>query len=174
MKENLDKLGIDNYVPMTYETVETKGERHKQFVPAVHNLIFVHSSKETIKALKSNNTLLSSLRFIMKKSILDKDRKSEIITVPMNQMNNFIKATKGHEEDVTYLKNSNSLSTVGQKVRITNGVFFGVEGQIKRIHKNKRVLVCVEGISSVMLNFVPKKILEIISDGKDCNKPGVI
>lgn len=174
VKENLDKLGIDNYVPMTYETVETKGERHKQFVPAVHNLIFVHSSKETIKALKSNNTLLSSLRFIMKKSILDKDRKSEIITVPMNQMNNFIKATKGHEEDVTYLKNSNSLSTVGQKVRITNGVFFGVEGQIKRIHKNKRVLVCVEGISSVMLNFVPKKILEIISDGKDSNKPGVI
>ncbi|MBP7985422.1 MAG: UpxY family transcription antiterminator [Bacteroidaceae bacterium] len=174
VKESLDKLGIDNYVPMTYETVEAKGERHKQFVPAVHNLIFVHSSKDTIKALKSNNTLLSSLRFIMKKSILDKDSRAEIITVPMNQMSNFIKATKGHEEDVTYLKNTDRLSNIGQKVRITNGVFFGVEGQIKRIHKNKRVLVCVEGISSVMLNFVPKKILEIIPDGKDCNKPNVL
>jgi|WetSurMetagenome_2_1015567.scaffolds.fasta_scaffold80304_2 transcription antitermination factor NusG len=172
VKVSLDNLGIDNYVPMIYQTVETKGERHKQFVPAVHNLIFVHSSKDTIKALKSNNTLLSSLRFIMKKSILDKDSKAEIITVPMNQMNNFIKATKGHEEDITYLKNIDYISSVGKKVRITNGVFFGVEGQIKRIHKNKRVLVCVEGISSVMLNFVPKDLLEIIPDSKDSNKLG--
>ena len=58
------------------------------------------------------------------------------------------------------------------KVRITNGAFSGVEGQIKRIHK--KVLVCVEGISSVMLNFVPKNLLEIIPDGKDCNKPSVL
>ncbi len=174
VKENLDKLGIDNYVPMTYKIMETKGERHKQFVPAVHNLIFVHSSKDTIKALKSNNTILSSLRFMMKKSILEKDSKSEIITVPMNQMNNFIKATKGHEADVIYLKNKDFLLTIGQRVRITNGVFFGVEGQIKRIHKNKRVLVTVEGISSVMLNFVPRDLLEIIPDDKDCNKLGVL
>ena len=89
-------------------------------------------------------------------------------------MNNFIKATKGHEADVIYLKNKDFLLTIGQRVRITNGVFFGVEGQVKRIHKNKRVLVTVEGISSVMLNFVPRDLLEIIPDDKDCNKLGVL
>ncbi len=174
VKNNLDKLGIENYLPMTYQIVEENGKRHRELVPAIHNLIFIHSSRSIITDLKTSNPLLSSLRYMKRKSLYINNSQTLILSVPLNQMNNFITATKGHEEDVTYLDSENDNCTVGQKVRITNGIFGGVEGYIKRIHKNKRVLVCVKGISSVMLNFVPKDLLKIISDGKDSNKPDVI
>ncbi len=174
VKNNLDKLGIDNYLPMTYQIVEENGKRHRELVPAIHNLIFIHSSRSIITDLKKSNTHLSSLRYMKRKSLETSNSQALILTVPINQMNNFITATKGHEEDVTYLDSKNGNCTIGQKVRITDGIFGGVEGYIKRIHKNKRVLVCVKGISSVMLNFVPKDLLKIISDGKDSNKPYVL
>lgn len=67
VKEALDECGIENYVPMTYRVIEEKGERHRQFVPAVCNLIFIHSSKDTLDSLKSNNPLFLSLRYMVKK-----------------------------------------------------------------------------------------------------------
>lgn len=76
-------------------------------------------------------------------------------------MDNFIKATKGHEDNVTYLKNSAHPLAEGQRVRIIDGAFAGVEGHIRRIQKNKRIVVSLEGISTVMLNFVPRELLEI-------------
>lgn len=172
VKENLDKLGIDNYVPMTYQFTEVNGKRRRVLVPAVHNLIFVHSSRNTITDLKTNNVFLSSLRYMKRKSIYETNSQALIITVPTNQMNNFIKATKDHEEEITYLSDDQGKCTVGQKVRIINGTFCGVEGQIKRIQKNKRVLVTLEGISTVMLNFVPKDLMEQIADNNYANKPG--
>lgn len=164
VKASLDSLDVDNYIPMTYKVVEEKGERHKELVPAIHNLIFVHSSMDTITELKSSNMLLSALRYITHKSVVTKDSAPEVITVPANQMNNFIKATKNHEEDVTYLNCENNLPLIGERVRITEGAFFGVEGIIKRIQKNKRVIVCINHISSVMLNFVPKSCMEKIGE----------
>lgn len=167
VKASLDSLGIDNYVPMTYHVVESQGERHKKLVPAIHNLIFIHSSLNVITGLKFNNALFCSLRYITRKSIVVKDAHSEIITVPANQMGNFIKATKGHEEDVTYLKCENNIAVLGERVRITDGIFFGVEGCVVRIQKNKHVVVNISSISSVMLNFVPNAYLEKVNDNDD-------
>src|SRR5574344_368385 len=168
VRETLDGLSIENYIPMTYQTVETKGERRRQLVPAVRNLIFIHSTKKSMDGLKSGNPLFSSLRYMMRRSVLDSNLRAEIITVPTRQMDNFISATKGHEDDVTYLKENNRIFTEGQKVRITAGAFSGVEGHVKRIQKNKRVLVSIEGISCVMLNFVPSALIELLSEN---NKP---
>lgn len=164
VKDCLDSLGINNYVPMTYQFIETKGERHRMLVPAVHNLIFVRSSMTALRNLKSVNLQLSSLRFMTRKSVMDKDRRAEIITVPDVQMDNFIKATKDHEEDVTYLNSEGC--TIGEKVKIVDGIFSGVEGHIKRIQKNKRVVVCISDVSSVMLNFVPSIFIEKADEKK--------
>lgn len=165
VKECFDKIGIECYVPMTYKVVDTNGERHRQLVPAIHNLIFVHSSENVIKQLKQNNPLFNSLRFIMKKSISDKDNKDvDYLIVPTNQMENFILATKNHEEEVTYLNGEKAVCKQGQKVKVVDGMFSGVEGEIIRIHKNKRVVIRIDNIPVVMLNFVPNCYLEIDSD----------
>ncbi len=164
VKDTLDSLGIDNYIPMTYGNVKIGDDYRRQLIPALHNLIFVHSTEDVLKNLKANNSLLSSLRFLMKKSVLEKDAKAEILTVSSKEMENFIKATKDHEEMITYLDNQNNQTTLGDNVRICGGIFCGVEGQIKRIKKNKRVIVCAGSMFTIMLNFVPSSFLEKINN----------
>jgi transcription antitermination factor NusG len=161
VEENLVQLGLECYVPMTYRVLERDGERHRLLVPAIHNLIFVHASKDAIKALKVNNPLFSSLRFIMRKSLHEKDAESETLIIPTSQMNNFILATRNHEAEVTYLKDGNASLKHGQKVRVVDGNFMGVEGEIIRIRKNKRVTIRVEGLPTVIVNFIPNQYLEM-------------
>ena len=46
IKASLDEEGIENFLPMAYQLVDTSGERHRTLVPAIHNLIFVHSTRK--------------------------------------------------------------------------------------------------------------------------------
>ena len=52
VKAELDRLGIENFVPMTYRIVESRKqgetEPRRVLVPAINNLIFIHSCQERI------------------------------------------------------------------------------------------------------------------------------
>ena len=49
---------------------------------------------------------------------------------------------------------------VGQKVRVTGGIYEGAEGYIKRIKKDRRLLVRIEGVAVVATGFIPPSLLE--------------
>ena len=50
----------------------------------------------------------------------------------------------------------------GQRVRVVDGDFAGVEGIIKRVKKNKRVVVQIEHVAAVAIAFLPSVYLEPI------------
>ena len=52
-KEYLDAAGIENYIPMRYEYVVRKERRLRKLVPAVHNLVFVRSTRERMDEIKN-------------------------------------------------------------------------------------------------------------------------
>ena len=52
-KEYLDAAGIENYIPMRYEYVVRKERRLRKLVPAVHNLVFVRSTRERMDEIKT-------------------------------------------------------------------------------------------------------------------------
>ena len=59
VKAELDRLEIENYVPMTYKLVNTDTvNSHRELVPAINNIIFVHSTQERFGYLKSKNNVL--------------------------------------------------------------------------------------------------------------------
>ena len=48
-KAALDKLGIENFVPMRYQAVRKRtGSMARELLPAIHNLIFVRGSKPCV------------------------------------------------------------------------------------------------------------------------------
>ncbi|MDE6461793.1 MAG: hypothetical protein K2L32_03340 [Muribaculaceae bacterium] len=49
-----------------------------------------------------------------------------------------------------------------EHVRITGGFYKGLEGYVQRVHKNKHVIVKIEGICLVMLPFIHPDLLEPI------------
>ena len=158
VKEALDNLGIENFLPMHYELVDPgDGNKKRLLVPAIHNLIFIHDSREDITLLKTTRREFQPLRYITKhfaESVAD-----NILTVPETQMRNFMRVASVQDDSVIFLDNSDYLSKVGRRVLITEGYFAGVEGVVKRIKKNKHVVVQLEGLAAVAVTYVPASCL---------------
>lgn len=152
VKSNLDSLNIDNYVPMHFEIINESNKPRRKLVPAIHNLIFIHSTQNIITDLKQRNKNFEPLRYMMRRHI---DGKSEIMHVPDIQMESFMRVASASDENVMFLECKDFMNKIGKKVEITAGIFKGVRGVIKRIKKNKHVVVQIEGVAAVAISYVP-------------------
>lgn len=156
IKEQLDTLGIDSFVPMHYDLADSSEGPRKMLVPAIHNLIFVHASQEVLTRLKMHRKEFEPMRYMMKPSI---DGHTEILYVPDRQMEDFIKVASTQDKSIIFLDVRDS-SNMGRRVRITAGRFKGIEGVIKRIRKNKYFLIQIDGVAAVAITYVPADCLE--------------
>ena len=123
IKKILDDLVIENFVPMQYDLVHSKGLPKKELVPAIHNLIFVRSNKITLTDLKRRNEELEPLRF-MTRPITKGQKENEIIWVPDKQMDNFLRVASVQDNSVMFLENNDFINKIGKRVKITAGVAF--------------------------------------------------
>ena len=161
IKEQLDALGIDNFVPMHYDLSDSSDGPRKTLVPAIHNLIFVHASQETLTHLKMHRKEFEPMRYMMRTS---SDGHKELLYVPDRQMEDFMRVASAQDASVIFL-DARDNSNMGRRVRITVGRFKGVEGVIKRIKKNKYFLIQIDliqidGVAAVAITYVPADCLE--------------
>ena len=163
VKEELDKLRIENYLPMEYQFVEHEGERRRELVPAIHNLLFVHQSQEEITRLKMFNKNCVTMQYMVRHSPL-KEGLSEILVVPEAQMANFIHVTSTASSDLVYLKYEDFLDKASRKVKVIDGNFAGAEGVIKRIKKDRVVVVLLKGVAAVAITNLPPAHLQFIDE----------
>lgn len=162
IKSELDRLDIENFLPMTYKLVDADTENpHRELVPAINNLIFVRSSRDRISSLKSTNVVLQPLRYIMDRTA---QQAHTIMTVPDAQMQNFMRVASKTDDSVMFLNDETVVGKEGKRVLITGGVFDGVTGVIRRVKRCKRVVVELEGIASVAIAFVPAVLLQEIKN----------
>lgn len=162
VKAELDRLAIENFLPMTYKLLDADTENpHRDLVPAINNLIFIHSSKDRISSLKSTNAVLQPLRYMMDRTA---QQSHTIMTVPDAQMQNFMRVASKTDDSVMFLNDETVVGKVGKHVLITGGVFDGVTGVIRRVKRCKRVVVELEGIATVAIAFVPSVLLQEIEN----------
>lgn len=110
VKAELNRLDIENFLPMTYRLVNADKENpHRELVPAINNLIFVHSSKNQISSMKSTNAVLQPLRYIMDRTAL---QAHTIMTVPDVQMQIFMGVASKTDDSVMFL---NDETVVGKE-----------------------------------------------------------
>ena len=91
----------------------------------------------------------------------DKSVPAEIMTVSDREMNNFMLVTSHGDEQLEYLTYTDFFEKEGRKVQIIDGIFAGVEGEIKRIKKDRCVVVTIKGIAAVAIQ-VPFSQLKFI------------
>ena len=161
VKGELDRLGIENFVPMTYKMVESRTdgatELRRELVPAINNLIFVRSTQERISGLKRENEGLEPLRYMMDHTA---GEEHVVMTVSDRAMENFMRVATMTDDSVMFLDEKSIVGKEGKRVKIIGGVFEGVEGVIRRVKRCKRVVVELEGIASVAIAFVPVGLLK--------------
>lgn len=165
-KEYLDMIGVENFIPMQYVPIKGKHPRHRELKPAITSLIFIRSSQKNITELKMTKRELNSLRYIMTPVLDDKNNviRKDILTVPDKQMDNFIKVASVNDDRVFYMENLDFAGKPGQRVKVVEGDFSGVEGTIKRVKKNKCVVVQIENVAAVAIAFLPAAFLLPLDD----------
>ena len=161
VKTRLDEEGIENFLPMSFQLVDTNGDRRRCLVPAIHNLIFVHSTQERITQLKMFNKAFAPLRYIMVPQSLG-SVKQEVLKVRDREMDNFLRVASVTDDRVMFLDWSTVMETINHRVMVVDGPFAGVEGIIMRIRKNKHVVVKLKGIAAVAITFVPPAFLKLL------------
>lgn len=161
VKASLDQLNIKTFLPIKTKLVERNGHRHFEQVPAIHNLLFVHSTRDTLTGLKMTEDDFSPLRYMMTRP-LDPSIRPQIIHIPEREMENFIRVASITDDRVMFLDYSDVAHKVGRRVIITEGDFAGIEGTVKRVKKNRHVVIQLEGVAAVALAYVPSSHLKFL------------
>jgi len=130
----------------------------------VPGLIFVHSSREWLTTLKNTDSALFSLRFM---NIHQKERPGgmAVTTICDREMENFIKAETLSDPDQQRiaLTWTDFLGQEHRRVRIMQGPFMGVEGEVKRIGRHRIVVALLrEAQVAVGITHIPPAALEFI------------
>ena len=163
VKVELDRLGIENFVPMRYKVVESQNdgdmELRRVLVPAISNLIFVRSTQNRVSELKRRNEVLEPLRYMMDYTA---SQEHAIMTVADGEMENFMRVASRTDDSVIFLDNKTVVGKEGKRVEIMGGAFEGVKGVIRRVKRCKRVVVAIEGVASIAVAYVPAGVLKVI------------
>jgi transcription antitermination factor NusG len=154
IKPCLEQASIEYFFPLYYKDKKIRGSDKCERValPLLGNLIFAKASKNildpVLKEAKLKLSIASDLYY------RDYGDKSAII-IPENQMRNFIAVAGNDKEQVIYLSNEEVNLRKGVKVRITGGMFTGVEGVFMRIKGDKRLVVSIPNLFSVATAYIP-------------------
>ena len=159
-KALLESKNIECFVPMCYRIVESRlGAKSRKLVPAIHNLIFAHTTKERIQEVKQG------VRYLQYRTRPEKGRNVPIV-VPDAQMAQFMAVCQSDNEQLRYLLPSEANLERGTRVRIVGGSFDGLEGHFVKVKgiRTKRVVVTLEGLASVALTEISDGLIEVIKE----------
>lgn len=149
---------FETFIPKCYKTVERFGKRHYELTSCISNLLFVYGTKNQIEEERQiqaeikNDKKWHLLNFIM-------NHENKMITVPNKQMEDFIRVSNLPAEELIPLDIREGESLTGQRVKVIDGPLVGIEGFIKRIEGNKRVVVTIDGMLATALKFISPSIL---------------
>ena len=142
VKEYLDKEHIESFIPMRYVEKECQGKKTRQLVPAIHNLLFIHTCRKKIEEFKRFSLLSSKIRYIM-------DNNHVPTIVPDKQMMDFIAVAGTLNEHIMYVDPLEIHLKKGERVRVNGGIWEGVVGKFVRIKRGLRVVIAIEGVAAV-------------------------
>ena len=84
------------------------------------------------------------------------------VTIPEEEFNVFRIVTSAGDTGLKFLGDNPEMYMQGDKVRVIGGPFKGAEGYIKRIKKDRRLVVTVSGVAAIATSFIPPELLEKI------------
>jgi len=155
-KKLLEEEGFECFVPMRRKKVEKDGKQVIVTVPAVSNLCFVNTDKPVLDQFMSDLGEACPAHYIW-----DKASRKPII-VPDKAMQDFIHVCLVMSDDVLYLQDITAKIRQGQKVKVINGPFKGIEGTVVRVKRSRRVVVELPGMLAVATTYVQPQDLELL------------
>lgn len=155
VKSLLQEKGMTAFIPMRYSVQGRGGQKKRELVPVIHNLIFVNATPSDIQRVKSAIPYLQYM--------VDSRTRAKIV-VPDVQMKRFIEVAGTHDDSLLYFQPQELNLSKGTKVRICGGPFEGHEGVFVKVKgaRDKRVVVQVQGVIAVAMATIHPDLIEKI------------
>ncbi len=159
IKGILDKLGIDNFIPMRYEVHIRNGRKKRELIPVISDLIFVHAVQLELQKVKFKLPYLQYMIDI---------RNGRKIIVPDEQMKQFIAVAGTYDEHLIFFSPDEVSLHKGMKVRIIGGNFAGYEGVFVKVKgaRDRRVVISLQGVIAMAMATLPSDLIEVIEEPK--------
>lgn len=134
-------------------------DRVNYFVPEIiGSLLFVQTTEEYLGHFEQS--------FFSQLWIYRSPSTHKPSPIPDREMEVFIFVCSAGKQGLTYLGDDKPEYHMGERVRVTDGLFKGAEGHIKRIKKDRRLVVSISGVAAVATTHIHPQFLEIITDEK--------
>lgn len=155
LRKKITVEDVETYVPMqTIEKYDDKG-LHYEDKPLVNSLMFIHCCESWLVSFKRQN-----FQDFMIYRTADSKKPGAIDDEEMRMFMFVTSADNG--KNLHYFGEDDSSFKMGQKVRVINGIYKGAEGYIKRIKKDRKLIVAVSGVAVVAVSYIPQEFLEKI------------
>jgi len=152
--------GTAYYPVKIKECVENNVRKVKQ-VSLLPNIIFIYGTEEEVKEFAYDNVHLSFLRFYYSRYTDGLKICKKPLIVPNSQMISF-QILCDSSSDTILVPDTISKFSQGQKVRIVEGEFAGIEGRVARWHGQQRVAVIIDGLCTMATAYVPSSFLKLM------------
>ncbi|MBO7049003.1 MAG: UpxY family transcription antiterminator [Bacteroidaceae bacterium] len=156
----LETKGIEAYLPQRWTVRQVGNSTKRVKEPLLPNLLFAYCSLEQAEVLIKHTPELQYLNYYYNHLQCEPDGKNPPLTVKYEQMMNFIAVTSAPNEHIRLIDASRCHFKSGDKVRVVNGSFTGVEGKVARISGQQRVVVEIDGLCAVATAYIPTAFLE--------------
>ena len=136
----LDRKGVDYYTQKIFPS-----------------FLFVHTSELMVGQIRHEEYANGFQRLYFYT-----DKEHNPIIVPDREIEVFRIVTSAAQAGLEILDDSPERYQTGDKVRVIDGPFKGAEGYIKRIKKDRRLVVTISGVVAVATSYIPPELLEKI------------
>ena len=155
LEKKINIYDVETYIPMqTLEKLDADG-LHYEEKPLINSLLFVRCKESWLLSFKRDNPL-----DFMFYASMDSKRPGPIDDEEMRMFMFVTSADLGR--NLHYFGESDSTFKMGQKVKVIDGIYKGAEGYIKRIKKDRKLIVSVSGVAVVAVSHIPQEYLEKI------------
>ena len=155
---------VEKHVEAFYPTIKTvkevNGKQQTIEESRFPNMFFARGTEEEIKSFVYDNVNLPYLRFYYRHIRKGNTIVNEPVIVPDYQMEVLKIICASGAQDVLVVPDTVQKFQKGQSVRVTDGVFVGLEGKVARYHGQQRVAVIIDGLLTMASAYIPSAFLE--------------
>lgn len=155
VEEFLNTEGVESYIPCRTVTVEKEGVKKTERRTLIPSLMFFRST-----ARHAENVQTALRGRVMLYTSINKERRKVPAAISDYEMNMFRFVTSSGDEGLDFFADDGTVYNVGDRVRVTEGIFKGAEGYVRRIKGKRRLVVAITGICAVATSFIPKCFLQ--------------
>ena len=140
------------------------GKRKRYLQTLIPNLLFAYTTDKKAKEYVSYTPAIAYLSYYYNHFELDENEMNPPLTVPDEEMKRFVLATCNKNKHLLFVQPSQCHFKGGERVRVIDGPFTGVEGRVARVAGQQRVVVSLSSIGLISTAYIPTAFIRRIEN----------